>query len=63
MKDGLLETETRNVIGNKIIERMEAQETFEGKRYKIRSIIQMQARNLSSFLSGKREYKTFSFKW
>lgn len=63
IKNGLLEAETRKTIGNKIIERLEAQEAFEGKRYKIRSIIQMQARNLSAFLSGKREYKTFRFKW
>ncbi|MCL4476843.1 MAG: CRISPR-associated endonuclease Cas1 [Nitrospirae bacterium] len=63
IKNGLLEAETRKIIGNKIIERLEAQEAFEGKRYKIRSIIQMQARNLSAFLSGKREYKTFRFKW
>lgn len=63
MKNGLLETETRKLIGSKIIERLESKEMFEGKRYKIRSIIQMQARNLSAFLSGKREYKTFRFKW
>lgn len=63
IKDGLLGAETRKLIGNKIIERLETQELFDGKRYKIRSIIQMQARNLSAFLNGKREYKTFSFKW
>ncbi|MFZ3122266.1 MAG: CRISPR-associated endonuclease Cas1 [Thermodesulfovibrionales bacterium] len=63
IKNGLLEAETRKLIGSKIIERMESQEVFEGKRYKVRSIIQMQARNLAAFLTGKREYKTFRFKW
>lgn len=63
IKNGLLESETRKIIGNKIIERLESQEIFEGKRYKIRSIIQMQARNLSAFLNNKKEYKAFRFKW
>lgn len=63
IKNGLLEAETRKTIGNKIIERLETQEMFEDKRYKIKSIIQMQARNLSAFLSGKREYRAFRFKW
>jgi len=63
MKNGLIEEETRKTMGSKIIERLESQETFEGKKYKIRSIIQMQARNLSAFLSGRREYKAFRFKW
>ncbi|MEW6108222.1 MAG: CRISPR-associated endonuclease Cas1 [Nitrospirota bacterium] len=63
IKNGLLEVETRKIIGNKIIERLESKELFEGKRYKIRSIIQIQARNLSAFLNGKRVYKTYSFKW
>lgn len=63
MKNGMLEQETRKLIGSKIIERLEDHETFEGRKYKIRSIIQMQARNLSAFLSNRREYKPFRFKW
>lgn len=63
MNNGMLEQETRKIIGSKIIERLEAQEVFEGKKYKIRSIIQMQARNLSAFLSGRKEYRAFRFKW
>jgi CRISPR-associated protein Cas1 len=63
IKNGLLEAETRKLIGNKIIERLESQEIFDGKKYKIRSIIQMQARNLAAFLNGKRDYKAFRFKW
>jgi CRISPR-associated protein Cas1 len=63
IRNGLLEAETRKLIGNKVLERMEYQEAFEGKRYKIRSIIQIQARNLSAFLNGRKEYRTFKFKW
>lgn len=63
IKNGLLEAETRKLIGKKIIERLESQEIFDGKKYKIRSIIQMQARNLAAFLNGKRDYRAFRFKW
>jgi CRISPR-associated protein Cas1 len=61
--DGLLDTETRRLIGEKILRRLESLETYKGKKYQIRSIIQMQARNLASFLRGQNDYKPFTFKW
>ncbi|MBI4529802.1 MAG: CRISPR-associated endonuclease Cas1 [Deltaproteobacteria bacterium] len=63
MKDGLLDSETRKGIGDKVMERLLSTENYQGKQYQIRSIIQMQARKLASFLRGEREYKAFSFKW
>jgi CRISPR-associated protein Cas1 len=63
MKDGLLDGETRKNIGDKIMERLLSTETYQGKQYQIRSIIQMQARKLTSFLRGQGQYKAFSFKW
>ena len=63
MKDGLLDADTRKAIGDKIVERLVATEPYQGKQYQIRSIIQMQARRLASFLRGEGEYKAFSFKW
>ncbi|MEX0806088.1 MAG: CRISPR-associated endonuclease Cas1 [Candidatus Binatia bacterium] len=63
MKDGLLDADTRKNIGDKIVERLFATETYHGKQYQIRSIIQMQARKLSGFLRGEGAYKAFSFKW
>jgi len=63
MKDGLLDEETRRMIGQKILERLATAEPFRGKQYQIRSIIQMQARSLVSFLRGKGKYKPFSFRW
>jgi CRISPR-associated protein Cas1 len=63
MEGGLLDAETRKSISQKILERLEARETYQGKKYQIRSAIQIQARNLAAFLRGEREYKTFSFKW
>jgi len=63
MKDGLLDSDTRKNIGDKIMERLLSTESYQGKQYQIRSIIQMQARRLASFLRGEGEYKAFSFKW
>lgn len=63
ISDGLLDADTRKTIGEKILGRLESVETYKGKKYQIRSIIQMQARNLSSFLRGHQDYKPFTFKW
>ncbi len=61
--DGLLDADTRKIIGEKVLGRLESTETYKGKKYQIRSIIQMQARNLASFLRGQQNYKPFTFKW
>lgn len=63
MKDGLLDADTRKSFAEKVVERLVATETYQGKQYQIRSIIQMQARRVAGFLRGDGEYKAFSFKW
>lgn len=63
MKDGMLEAQTRQAFAQKVLERLESRETYQGKKYQVRSIIQMQARRLASFLRGSGPYKTFAFKW
>ena len=63
MEGGLLDRESRKEIAAKVLERLELRETFDGRKYQIRSIIQMQARHLAGFLRGEREYKPYRFKW
>lgn len=63
VKDGMLSEETRRAFAQKIVERLETPEAFQGKKYKIKSIIQMQSRNVASFLRGQGDYRPFSFKW
>jgi len=63
MNDGMLDDATRKALSQKILERLAAREPFRGQQYQIRSIIQMQARALVSFLRGKGEYRPFSFRW
>ena len=60
---GMLEASTRKALVERVMERLQATETYQGKRYQVRSIIQMQARRLASFLRGNGDYKAFSFKW
>lgn len=63
MKDGMLDESTRKAIAQKILERLVTRESFRGQQYQVRSIIQMQARSLVSFLREKGAYKPFSFRW
>jgi len=63
MKEGLLDEDTRKAIAEKVLERLASTEEFRGQQYQIRSIVQMQARALVSFLRGKGSYKPFSFRW
>jgi CRISPR-associated protein Cas1 len=59
----MLDQDTRRTIAERVLERLQAVELYQGKRYQVRSIIQMQARRLASFLRGDGQYKSFSFKW
>lgn len=63
MNDGMLDEGTKRALSQKILERLASREPFHGQQYQIRSIIQMQARSLVSFLRGKSTYRPFSFRW
>lgn len=63
LKAGMLDEETRSRYAAKILERLESTETVKGKKYQIKSIIQVQARSLCTFLRREGEYKPFGFKW
>ncbi|MFN8627992.1 MAG: CRISPR-associated endonuclease Cas1 [Candidatus Binatia bacterium] len=63
IEQGFLDLDTRRAIGDKVMARLTATETYRGKQYQVRSIIQMQARRLAGFLRGEGEYKPFAFKW
>ncbi len=63
MENDLLDEASRRALAEKVLERLDSQATFRGKQYKLRSIIQIQARALVMFLRGEGEYKPFSWKW
>ncbi|RJQ46072.1 MAG: CRISPR-associated endonuclease Cas1 [Gaiellales bacterium] len=63
LKEGMLDEETRSRYAAKILERLESTETVKGKKYQVKSIIQMQARSLCTFLRQEGAYTPFTFKW
>ncbi len=63
-EQGLLATETRRSLAEKVLQHLEATVRYEGKRYPLRFVIQNQARYLATFLRGDREsYEPFKASW
>jgi len=61
---GRLDADTRSALVERLLERLESRERWQGAEYQIRSIIQMQARQVASFLTGRSSrYTPFRFKW
>jgi CRISPR-associated protein Cas1 len=61
---GRMEGETRRDYAEKILERLETQVPYEGKRHALRAVIQSQARHLATFLRGEHEsYTPFMASW
>jgi CRISPR-associated protein Cas1 len=46
-----------------VLERLESEVGFRGQRHRLKSIIQIQARNLAAYLRGGDAYRAFAFKW
>lgn len=61
-EDGLTK-QTRTDIATRINERLDGLETYEGKKHKLRHIIQEQSRRLATFLRGLRRYEAFVSSW
>lgn len=61
----LLTTDVRRAIARHVLERLEeSTERYEGKRQKLRFILQTQARHLAAFLRGDRPfYEPFVCRW
>lgn len=63
-KENRLTDETRKMLIKKINDRLRYRENFDGKKQKIASIIQRQARRIATFVRGERKkYKAFVGKW
>ena len=63
IEEGLLDLDTRKRISEKVIERLNARESYDGKKYTIQSIIQLQTRELASFFRENKPYKAFVGSW
>jgi CRISPR-associated protein Cas1 len=62
-RNGMLTDQSRRSVAALVLERMESEASFRGRHHKLKSIIQIQARNLATALRGEARYKAFSFKW
>jgi CRISPR-associated protein Cas1 len=62
-REGMLTDDSRRIVAAAVLERIESELNFRGRRHKLKSVIQIQARNVASFLRGGEKYRTFSFKW
>lgn len=61
---GRLSLETRRAIAEKVLERLEADERYERKRWPLRIILQRQARHIATFVRGDRaRYEPFIARW
>jgi CRISPR-associated protein Cas1 len=61
---GMLTEQTRKRLAQKVLERLESTELYEGKRQALRLILQSQARHAATFLRGDREvYTPFVASW
>jgi len=54
---------TRKAFASKVLERLEDVEIYEGKRHKLKNILQMQARHLATFLRREGDYRPFVTRW
>jgi CRISPR-associated protein Cas1 len=63
MNDEGLEQETRRLLAGKVIERLETPVMFEGKKVKMKHVIQKQSRRLAMYLRGQAKYKCFVSGW
>lgn len=63
-EQGRLDDKTRKTIAEKMLARLEAVESYEGKRFPLRAIIQHQARRLAQFLREERPtYTCYEAVW
>ncbi|HEY9867618.1 MAG TPA: CRISPR-associated endonuclease Cas1 [Candidatus Obscuribacterales bacterium] len=63
INDDGLASETRKELAARVIERLETPESYDGKKHRMRHIVQEQARRLASFLRGQRRYEGFTSTW
>jgi CRISPR-associated protein Cas1 len=63
VRDGMLTDEARRTVAQAVLERLDADVIFRGRRHLVRSIVQIQARSVASFLRRDGSYRPFSFKW
>lgn len=64
MEDDRLAQNARRTLAEKVLDRIDSDDYYEGKKHKVRTIIQTQARHLATFLRQEgKPYQPFVAKW
>jgi CRISPR-associated protein Cas1 len=63
LEEGKLSAETRKDFAERILERLETTDNYEGKKFRLSTIIQRQARSIASFVRGEGKYRPFVGGW
>lgn len=63
LKDGLLDSVSREEVAARVLLRLNATEQHRGKSHQVRSIVQMQARLLASAVRGNALFRPYTFRW
>jgi CRISPR-associated protein Cas1 len=62
-QEGMLADESRREFARRILDRLDAPVRYEGKRERLRAVIQRQARHLACFFRNERDYTGFIGTW
>ncbi len=62
-REGMLTESSRKAVAAAVLERLEGEVAFQGRRHQLKSVIQIQARGVAGFVRGGTRYRTFAFKW
>lgn len=60
---GRLDDATRATLAKRVQERLEGEELHEGRRRRLRTIIQSQARRVATYVRGEAAYKAWAGRW
>ncbi|MBE0481366.1 MAG: CRISPR-associated endonuclease Cas1 [Dehalococcoidia bacterium] len=64
IEDGRLTEESRRTIAHRVNERLDGDEHYEGKKHRLRTIMQLQARHVATFVRGDgRPYRPWVGRW
>lgn len=63
-EDGLIASDTRRTFAEHILRHLESQVRYQGKRFPLRAVIQMQARGIAAYLRGDNStYQPYAAGW
>jgi CRISPR-associated protein Cas1 len=63
VEEGRLTDASRRLLAQRVSERLEGEEPYAGKRHKLRTIIQLQARRIATHVRGEATYRPWIARW